>query len=55
MERACAADTLPIGGSLHGVPFVIKNIIDTDDMPAGWGSELYRDRQTDRNAACRLL
>ena len=50
-ERASAADTLPIGGSFHGVPFVIKDIINTDDMPAGWGSELYRDRQTDRNAA----
>lgn len=53
MERAYAADALPIGGPLHGVPFVIKDIIDTDDMPTGWGSDLlYADRRPDRNAAC---
>jgi len=52
MERAYAADSLPIGGPLHGVPFVIKDIIDTDDMPTGWGSELYAGRHPDRNAAC---
>lgn len=52
MERAKAADALPVGGPLHGVPFVIKDIIDTDDMPTGWGSDLYTDRQPDRNAAC---
>ncbi len=52
MERAHSADSLPIGGPLHGVPFVIKDIIDTDDMPTGWGSDLYAGRQPDRNAAC---
>ncbi|WP_170765066.1 amidase [Ruegeria lacuscaerulensis] len=52
MERARIADTLPIGGPLHGVPFAIKDIIDTDDMPTGWGSDLYRDRQPDRTAIC---
>ena len=52
MERAKAADFLPVGGPLHGVPFVIKDIIDTRDMPTGWGSDLYSDRQPDRNAAC---
>ena len=52
MERAFAADALPIGGPLHGVPFVIKDIIDTDDMPTGWGSGMYAGRHPDRNAAC---
>ncbi|WP_170415928.1 amidase [Ruegeria atlantica] len=52
MERAKAADTLPVGRPLHGVPFVIKDIIDTDDMPTGWGSDLYAGRHPDRNAAC---
>ncbi len=52
MARARAADTLPIGGPLHGVPFAIKDIIDTDDMPTGWGSDLYASRQPNRNAAC---
>ena len=52
MERARIADTQPAQGPLHGVPFAIKDIIDTDDMPTGWGSDLYADRRPDRNAAC---
>lgn len=52
MERALAADALPVGKPLHGVPFVIKDIIDTDDMPTGWGSELYVDRRPSQNATC---
>ncbi len=52
MERAYAADALPSGGALHGVPFVIKDIIDTDEMPTGWGSDLYARRSPERNAAC---
>ncbi|WP_298854117.1 amidase [uncultured Ruegeria sp.] len=52
MKRAKAANALLVGGPLHGVPFVIKDIIDTDDMPTGWGSDLYADRQPDRNADC---
>ncbi|NVO58446.1 amidase [Rhodobacteraceae bacterium B1Z28] len=52
MELAHAADTLPVGGPLHGVPFVIKDIIDTEAMPTGWGSDLYSDRQPNKNATC---
>ncbi len=52
MERALAADDQPSVGPLHGVPFVIKDIIDTDDMPTAWGSEIYVKRQPDKNAAC---
>lgn len=52
MERALDADTEPARGALHGVPFVIKDIIDTDDMPTSWGSALYSKRQPSGNAAC---
>lgn len=52
MERARAADQNPPKGLLHGVPFAIKDIIDTDDMPTGWGSDLFTDRRPNRNAAC---
>jgi amidase len=52
MERAKAADRQPPKGLLHGVPFAIKDIIDTDDMPTGWGSDLFTDRRPDRNASC---
>ena len=52
MERAGAADRLPARGPLHGVPFVIKDIIDTHDMPTGWGFEAYREHYPGRTAAC---
>jgi amidase len=52
MERARAADRQPAKGPLHGVPFAIKDIIDTDDMPTGWGSDIFAGRQPDRNAKC---
>jgi amidase len=52
MERAREADRQPAMGPLHGVPFAIKDIIDTDDMPTGWGSDIFAGRQPDRNAAC---
>lgn len=52
MERAKKADSLPASGPLFGVPFAIKDIIDTDDMPTSWGSSIYAERQPDRNAAC---
>jgi amidase len=52
MERARAADQLPVGRPLHGVPFVIKDIIDTADMPTGWGFAPYDARQPGANAAC---
>lgn len=52
MERAKAADRQPATGPLHGVPFAIKDIIDTDDMPTGWGSDIFADRRPDRNAGC---
>ena len=52
MERAIRADALPVNGPLFGVPFAIKDIIDTEDMPTGWGSDLFAGRQPTRNAAC---
>jgi amidase len=52
MARARAADGQPASGLLHGVPFAIKDIVDTRDMPTGWGSDLFRDRRPDRDASC---
>ena len=31
-------------GALHGVPFAIKDIIDTKNMPTCWGSSIYKGR-----------
>jgi Asp-tRNA(Asn)/Glu-tRNA(Gln) amidotransferase A subunit family amidase len=52
MERAKVADKNPSPGLLYGLPFVIKDIIDTADMPTCWGSEIYQSRRPTRNAAC---
>lgn len=52
MERARAADDKPATGPLHGVPFVIKDIIDTDDMPTSWGSDIFVDQLPAENAGC---
>ncbi|MFV2054045.1 amidase [Aliiroseovarius sp. YM-037] len=52
MARAQRADRQPPTGPLHGVPFVTKDIIDTADMPTGWGFAPYDTRQPTRNAAC---
>jgi amidase len=46
------ADTQTPRGPLHGLPFVIKDIIDTVNMPTGWGFSPYDNRQPTKNAAC---
>lgn len=42
-------------GALHGVPVAIKDIIDTCDMPTGYGSSIYDDHRPDWDAACVAL
>ncbi len=37
---------------LHGIPFGIKDIIDTADMPTGCGSPIYDGVQPARDASC---
>ena len=39
-------------GQLHGVPFGIKDIIDTNQFPTGWGTSFYNEFQPSRNASC---
>ena len=43
------------GGPLAGVPFGIKDIVDTADMPTEWGSAIHRGRHAHRDAACVAL
>ena len=40
---------------LHGVPFGIKDVIDTADMPTEYGSPIYRGHQPKWDAACVAL
>jgi Asp-tRNA(Asn)/Glu-tRNA(Gln) amidotransferase A subunit family amidase len=42
-------------GPLAGVPFGVKDIIDTADMPTEWGTPIHRGRQPERDAACVAL
>ncbi|MBX2804570.1 MAG: amidase [Hyphomicrobiales bacterium] len=52
LRKARQADRAGRQGPMHGVPFIIKDIIDTDDMPTGWGFAPYGNRQPSRNARC---
>jgi Asp-tRNA(Asn)/Glu-tRNA(Gln) amidotransferase A subunit family amidase len=40
---------------LHGIPFGVKDIIDTHDMPTEYGSPIYRRNQPSQDAACVAL
>jgi Asp-tRNA(Asn)/Glu-tRNA(Gln) amidotransferase A subunit family amidase len=42
-------------GALAGVPFGVKDIIDTADMPTEWGTPIHRGRRPGRDAACVAL
>jgi amidase len=55
LASARAVDKGSNGGPLAGVPFGVKDIIDTYDMPTEWGTPIYRGRQPERDAACVAL
>jgi len=42
-------------GPLAGVPFGVKDIIDTFDMPTEWGTPIHKGRRPGRDAACVAL
>lgn len=52
--RASLAQAGPsrFGKGLEGIPFGVKDIMDTHDMPTGWGSPLYTDSVPPRDAGC---
>ena len=56
LEQARAADAARRAGKgtgpLHGVPVGLKDIIDTADMPTEHGSEAFKGRRPERDAAC---
>lgn len=55
IEAARQADRSASKGVLQGVPFGVKDIIDTVDMPTQWGTPIHAGRTTDRDAACVAL
>jgi Asp-tRNA(Asn)/Glu-tRNA(Gln) amidotransferase A subunit family amidase len=38
-------------GPLHGIPWGVKDLLDTKGIPTTWGAEPYRDRVPDADAA----
>ncbi len=42
-------------GPLAGVPFGVKDIIDTFNLPTEWGTPIHKGRQPERDAACVAL
>lgn len=55
IAQAKALDQSGKRGPLHGVPFGIKDIIDTCDMPTEYGSPIYTGHQPKNDAACVAL
>jgi Asp-tRNA(Asn)/Glu-tRNA(Gln) amidotransferase A subunit family amidase len=55
IDAARAFDRHGKGGPLAGVPFGVKDIIDTADAPTEWGTPIHHGRQAGRDAACVAL
>jgi Asp-tRNA(Asn)/Glu-tRNA(Gln) amidotransferase A subunit family amidase len=52
LAQARASDHQPRRGPLHGIPFAVKDIIDTADMPTEYGSPIYAGHRPRTDAAC---
>ena len=52
MRQARSRDVGEKKGPLYGLPVAIKDIIDTDDMPTGYGSPIFHSHQPATNAHC---
>jgi amidase len=52
IAQARALDKRGVSGPLIGVPFGVKDIIDTFDMPTAYGSPIYAGHRPQRDAAC---
>ena len=52
IAQARRADSIAPLGPLHGVPFGVKDVIDSGDLPTGYGSEIFDGHQPEADAAC---
>lgn len=48
-------DSCEVNDALHGIPFGVKDIIDTADMPTEHGTPVYNQHRPARDAACVAL
>ncbi len=52
LDAARAADSTARKSSLHGIPFGVKDVIDTADLPTECGSPIHAGRRPGEDAAC---
>ncbi len=55
LAHARALDAGPLRGRLHGLPFGVKDLFDTFDLPTGYGSPIYAGQQPAADAAAVAL
>ena len=55
LGQARALDRVPRRGRLHGVPFGVKDVLDTADLPTEYNSPIYRGHRPKADAACIAL
>ncbi len=55
LEQARALDRMPRRSRLHGLPFGVKDVIDTADQPTEYGSPIYRGNRPRADAASVAL
>ena len=51
LEAARRADSSERRGPLHGLPYGVKDLLDTRGVRTTWGSRIFADNVPDRNAA----
>jgi Asp-tRNA(Asn)/Glu-tRNA(Gln) amidotransferase A subunit family amidase len=52
LAQARARDAEAPRGPLHGLPVGVKDVIETADMPTGYGSPIYEGHRPQRDADC---
>jgi amidase len=55
LATARQRDATAPSGPLHGIPIAVKDLIDTVDMPTGYGSAIYQRHRPAADAACVAL
>jgi amidase len=52
LDPAAVRAATPAPGPLHGIPFAVKDVIDTADLPSQYGSPIWKDHRPAADAAC---
>ena len=55
LAEAAKADNQAPKSPLHGVPFGVKDVIDTRDLPTEFGTDIHRGRRPQADAKCVQL